>query len=265
MKFDEPAPYKGKVILDRETLHKLYCEEKLSQRKIAKMLGIKCHSTIRRWLFTYKIPLRQYGKRGGIPKPIDETLFRRLYLTEKLSLEEIKKRLKRSSWSIYYWMRRYGIEARRWTKSYKSLEQTKLIQGKATDVEKAYITGIIDGEGSIHLQQSNGTSFNPILSISNTNKQLLEKIKAIIGGKINPSKNELRHPRQKPAFVLIISNFRNVLETVRRLEPFLFVKKPQANLIIEFCESRLRRFHEHYNRREKWIHAELKRMNKRGI
>lgn len=51
-----------------------------------------------------------------------------------------------------------------------------------TEAEKAYIAGIIDGEGSIMLQRFHSNEFpSPCVSIASTTIELLEYIKSTVG------------------------------------------------------------------------------------
>jgi hypothetical protein len=51
-----------------------------------------------------------------------------------------------------------------------------------SDVEAAYIAGIIDGEGTITLTRTKGGFRAPIVSISSNDLELLEWVKETIGG-----------------------------------------------------------------------------------
>ena len=60
-----------------------------------------------------------------------------------------------------------------------------------TETEKAYIAGIIDGEGSIMLQKFHSNEYpSPCISISSTTLELLKWIKSVVGkGTIIRKKN----------------------------------------------------------------------------
>ncbi len=54
-----------------------------------------------------------------------------------------------------------------------------------TEVEKAYIAGIIDGEGSIMLEKVHRNQYpSPCVSIASTTLELLKWIKIVVGNGI---------------------------------------------------------------------------------
>jgi len=56
-----------------------------------------------------------------------------------------------------------------------------------TELEKAYIAGIIDGEGSIMLQRFHNNKYpSPCVSIASTTLKLLNWIKSLVGKGIYP-------------------------------------------------------------------------------
>ncbi|KOR25638.1 LAGLIDADG family homing endonuclease [Clostridium sp. L74] len=85
-----------------------------------------------------------------------------------------------------------------------------------TNEQKAYIAGIIDGEGSIMLLKFHNNQFSsPCISISSTTIELLEWIKSIT--KIGTIK------------------YNNAINFLIQIEPYLVIKnkKERARLIIE--------------------------------
>jgi hypothetical protein len=118
------------------------------------------------------------------------------------------------------------------------------------EFERGFIVGLIDGEGSITLQNSlhmvkhlaksgeqkvyQHLGISPKIQIANTSAELLKKAQIILGGIISTRKR----PGRKPCGVLIISTQDRVYKILKEIHNDLIVKKRQAELVMSFCESR---------------------------
>ena len=95
--------------------------------------------------------------------------------------------------------------------------------------ERAYIAGIIDGEGSVTLtiKQKGGTRHLAI-TISNTDLLLLKYILRVIGaGKLTSKRTYKNH--HSPSYIYAIHS-RQALEVLRQILPYLRTyKKQRAN------------------------------------
>lgn len=108
-----------------------------------------------------------------------------------------------------------------------------------TETEKAYIAGIIDGEGSIMLQKIHKNEFpSPCVSIASTTLELLDYIKIAYGkGKITKKKNyDLEHHRDCYSYIL---RRNDAIDFLKEIYPYLIIdsKKRRANLILEKYKS----------------------------
>ena len=107
-----------------------------------------------------------------------------------------------------------------------------------------YLAAFIDGEGGIQITRSmrKGMRFrlslHPVVYFTNTNLEAIRSIRAWLGaGAIIVS-------RQKKAFyrdthVLDITGIRNIRMLLTAVSPYLIVKKHRADLMLQFCSSRL--------------------------
>lgn len=103
-----------------------------------------------------------------------------------------------------------------------------------TEAEKAYIAGIIDGEGSIMLIKFHNNQFpSPCVSIASTTLELLEWIKqvasiGVIKGKKNYNKN-----KHKNSFSYIVK-YNDAINLLELIYPYLIInsKKVRANMIM---------------------------------
>jgi hypothetical protein len=97
------------------------------------------------------------------------------------------------------------------------------------EAEKAYIAGIVDGEGTVTLMKhhKNETPL-PFVAIANNNLDLLKWIKSLVGGNICTKKKRL--PHHNDSYVLNIRQDR-AMRLLNEIKEFLIVKKQQADLI----------------------------------
>ncbi|WP_300384109.1 hypothetical protein [Clostridium sp.] len=107
------------------------------------------------------------------------------------------------------------------------------------DVEKAYIAGIIDGEGSIMLIKLHSNEFpSPCISIASTTLELLTYIKGVVcKGSIIKKKNyNTNLHKDSYSFSLKRNDAINLLEEIY---PYLIIesKRKRAKLILEKYKS----------------------------
>jgi len=101
-----------------------------------------------------------------------------------------------------------------------------------------YIAGFLDGEGSIGIHRDRqrnkygGFRYKLVVTLTNTNRKVLELIQNKIGGKIYELSSN-RKTTQKPRYVLQLRR-KEAEETLKKLLPFLIVKKQQALLALEY-------------------------------
>ena len=103
------------------------------------------------------------------------------------------------------------------------------------EVDLAWAAGFFDGEGCVHLtrrqrKKSKNIEYELRLSIAQAVKLPLEKWEILFGGQItiiNP-KNEINK-----FFIWQVSSL-DTLKILKLLEPYLILKKEQANVALEF-------------------------------
>lgn len=108
-----------------------------------------------------------------------------------------------------------------------------------TETEKAYIAGIIDGEGSIMLIRAHPKEFpSPCISIASTTMELLRWVKDTVGsGTITHKKNY--NPEVHKECYSYVLKFDAAINLMRDIYPYLIikVKKKRAKLIIDKYKS----------------------------
>lgn len=124
---------------------------------------------------------------------------------------------------------------------------------QVTQAEFGWLAGIIDGEGYLGIQRyktrNNHMSYTVELSICNTDEQIIIKVRDIIkkleiNPYINQSSFKMKHrPNHKMVWKIVIHRMSPVMKILQRIKPFLVgAKKERAELIIEYCTSRLNNF-----------------------
>jgi hypothetical protein len=140
--------------------------------------------------------------------------------------------------------------------------------------ERAYIAGLVDGEGSLILGKNRGRLF-PFLRITNTSLMLLNHVKSVIGcGTIcrHEWKNLLdKNRRPTWSYSLSAGGLRALLPQIK---DYLVLKKPHCSLMLEFLaitdeRRRIPRGNRKglkvpYTARQMEIMNKIKKLNKRG-
>lgn len=110
-----------------------------------------------------------------------------------------------------------------------------------TDIELAYLAGLIDGEGTIAVFRTKAKNkygsyyrYSQRLHIYNCDKTILDWVYKVFGGRINPVK---RKPRKKwrQSWIWSIS-YLEARTILQRTLPYLVGKKEQAKLFLSYYE-----------------------------
>lgn len=108
-----------------------------------------------------------------------------------------------------------------------------------TETEKAYIAGIIDGEGSIMLQRIHKNEFpSPCVSVASTSLELLNWLKKTIGKGMIISKKNYNPEVHKDCYSYVLRR-NDAIKLIEEIYPYLVIdsKKKRAKLIIEKYKS----------------------------
>ena len=131
------------MCISKETLHRLYYEEGLTQAAIAHKLG--CHPrTVRERMKVYQMQARTAGDYTRANLPREE--LRRLYLQRKLSLQEVANRFDCSVAAVQNCLKRYGIPTRPpgWNSARRYVSDKILAHWSS---ELAYVVGLVAADG----------------------------------------------------------------------------------------------------------------------
>ncbi len=125
-----------------------------------------------------------------------------------------------------------------------------------SEPEKAYIAGIIDGEGYISMHYKNFSKsrvkdLKLVLIIVNTNKDLINYIKSkLINGSAILRRNKIPHRKDSWRFVTsqIVAK-----EIIKAVYPYLIIKRKQADLALSFMENRFKGVEEQMEYKKKFL------------
>jgi len=133
------------------------------------------------------------------------------------------------------------------------------------ETEKAYIAGFIDGEGCITVYKSESCIDSKLL-IGNTNKEVIEKIRSIVGfGRIY-QKKPYQHPLYHKLLYSLEYSSRQAKEVLEEVLPYLIAKHKQAVLFITLVKlkekSKPNKVFE--KEQQEKIFEEIRFLNKKG-
>jgi LAGLIDADG endonuclease len=141
------------------------------------------------------------------------------------------------------------------------------------EVDKAWLAGIIDGEGSIHISKvperrnNRGYALTPRLTISNSNQLILSNVKRITAcGTINRTKETRFWWKDNYVWVANSNAIRKILPQVL---PYLVGKRGQASLLLRYLSSVKKgatttMYSGNEMREMQRIYAKLRNLNKKG-
>jgi hypothetical protein len=103
---------------------------------------------------------------------------------------------------------------------------------RLSDIERGWIAGLVDGEGTLtirRLKTKFGFGYHPRLMLGNTDHQLIEKIKLVIGsGHVSSYKFDNKKHKDFWCFELSTGPLEQLLSQISKL---LIVKRMQAEIL----------------------------------
>jgi hypothetical protein len=131
----------------------------------------------------------------------------------------------------------------------------------SSQLELAYLAGIIDGEGSITIRRMQNGNFRPNVEVTNTDEELIIYLHKYFWQTVKKSKNS----RQVPYLRVCLCGFA-IDPFLAAVEPFLVAKKLQCQLVRRYIA---------YRKSQKWrdkpnaemleIIDDIKMLNTRGV
>lgn len=132
------------------------------------------------------------------------------------------------------------------------------------EVKKAYIAGIIDGEGTVTLtKQHKNETETPCVTVANNDLDLLKWIKSKVGGVIVNKKKRMFHHRNSYAWQIKQNRAISFLNEVKQ---YLIIKKQHADLITsryKIVTHRAGKYSQQMLEKKKELVAEIRELNRR--
>lgn len=105
--------------------------------------------------------------------------------------------------------------------------------------DRAWAAGFFDGEGCLGLYKGRGasgvTTYVPRLVVSGTNREVLDHLVTLIGGKVAEKSHQ--HEGWAQGYQLQIHAAAAIREALERMLPFLMLKRAEAEILLDFCIS----------------------------
>lgn len=110
---------------------------------------------------------------------------------------------------------------------------------KINDLDKAYIAGLFDGEGSCNIASA-GASMN--ISISNTRKVIIDWLVLFLGGRAGlGNKSQMEKRGHRPLWVWSLTSAKDITQFVDVINPYTKIKTQQLSVIKEAASYTCRR------------------------
>lgn len=128
----------------------------------------------------------------------------------------------------------------------------------------AYLAGLIDGEGTVTVKRV-AYKWTGVVSIANTSKPLMDWLRAAIPNRGAHIRTQTMNGMWRPLYQFVIIGLAwGPLHEA--LLPYLVVKRPQMELVLEFCRLRLAQHnHDPLTDRHLQIVAAIRALNTRGF
>ncbi|HDZ13365.1 hypothetical protein LCGC14_0643850 [marine sediment metagenome] len=148
-----------------------------------------------------------------------------------------------------------------------------------TQVELAYLAGLIDGEGTITLERTGKRRMNGVMGLSpsvivaNTDTSIVQWVVTSferIGAKpyIKTQTPSQKNKRCKPCYWVIVKSLTKSKKILTVVKQYLIAKRAQADLILEFIQIRgdsQGAKGKPYGEREMRILDQIRALNYRGV
>ncbi|MBA7661734.1 hypothetical protein ES703_69754 [subsurface metagenome] len=107
------------------------------------------------------------------------------------------------------------------------------------DLTLEYIAGFVDGEGSFMIIPNDRESYRPTFIICNTDKKILEDIRQYLSLTTKLRVMKAPNPNSKTGYQLVTRGIDECKSIATLLEPYLRLKKEQAQIIMQFPRANI--------------------------
>lgn len=112
---------------------------------------------------------------------------------------------------------------------------------RLTDVQAAWLAGILDGEGSIGIwrQRSNdrnGWKYRSAVTVANTHDGFIAQVAGLLDSSVHIKSNGKPALNHKKCWAVWVKA-RAIPNLLKQVAPYLVIKQKQAAFVLEFCEK----------------------------
>jgi len=176
----------------------------------------------------------------------------------RIPKKELIKKLKFRTWSaIQHKTHRLGMKITNIYQFTHSVKPPENPVKKLSETEKAYIAGLIDGEGSILVTKR----IRPAITVTNTNKDIIFWLGEKLGGDEHISSRS-KGRKRKTVWRWGTTKILHIKDILENILPYLRIKKRHAELLLQFCNLKING--EPDNEKFLIIFEKLKKLNQKG-
>lgn len=250
----------GKTIWTDQELEILKKQYPIKLRKeLLKLLPNKRWTSIRHKAGELK--LRRLFK--GIWRPEELQILKEQWATS--SRPKLLKLLPSKSWSsIRHKAVDLGLAKKAYAKYWRTYDKVEPIV--LSDIDKGYLAGLIDGEGTIRIMRALRKWYAPFIQITNTDKTVMKWLQEMFEKRgVGHLYMEKTRPPYRTKYVFNIASVQGVKQILEQIVDILKIKRRQALLVLEFIEMKENKADYGVLPREIEIFEESKRLNARGL
>lgn len=132
------------------------------------------------------------------------------------------------------------------------------------DTDAAYLAGLIDADGCISIFDHKRGSNVITLMLANSNIPTLEYLQSLWGGNVSVGPNKVNGKQYKDIGRLRWGSQAIIVDILYAIRPYMNIKSKQADLMLEWCQSRQNRpsHTAGYTERENEIAEQFRSLNK---
>lgn len=147
-----------------------------------------------------------------------------------------------------------------------SEEEVFYDDGLEYEMDSMWLACAIDSEGAIglHKARNRRRDFFPEIAVYNTNYEFIERVSIMFNANVE---SRLKDTSRKMQYFTRTHAIKKLYGVLNRVSQYFIIKRRHAELLMEFCEGRLKWKEEGVRpsfEREFEIFEELKELNRRG-
>lgn len=147
------------------------------------------------------------------------------------TMKEIANRLEIGQGSVWRTLQTQGIDSRP-----HGLRQGTIKM--PTDLGLiGYVAGLFDADGNVQFRNKHGTSIGCKVSIYNTNRDLIEWLESLMGGKVLWDTKRTERHGWKPMGSWSLYRARDVATFLKATESFIIVKRDVAKAVLAMLDE----------------------------